>query len=78
MKGTKYEGNWIFYHDALSFLTAKETKKWMTETIFEDKSIISKWLIPINDVNKGTTYHNRPVGNSPECIPLDNCLNNDV
>ena len=57
MKGTKYGGKWLFYHDTLSFLTAKETKKWITATIFENKSMMSRWLIPTNDVNKGTTYH---------------------
>jgi hypothetical protein len=30
-KGTKHEYDWMFYHDALSLMTAKETVKWMKE-----------------------------------------------
>jgi hypothetical protein len=30
-KGTKYEDSWVFYHDALSLMTAKETIMWMEE-----------------------------------------------
>ena len=29
MKGTKYEGCGLFYHDALSQLTEKDTSEWM-------------------------------------------------
>ena len=31
-----------------------------------------------NTLNKRTLYHQRPVGNSPEFIPLDDSLNNDI
>jgi hypothetical protein len=30
-KGTKKEDDWMFYHDALSLMTAKDTIKWMQE-----------------------------------------------
>jgi hypothetical protein len=30
-RGTKYEDSWVFNHDALSLMTAKETVEWMKE-----------------------------------------------
>ena len=30
-KGTNHENSCLFYHDALSPMTAKETRKWMKE-----------------------------------------------
>ena len=71
--GTKHEDNWFFYHDALSQMTAKSTVKWM-----KDNNIYKRWLIPQNGCNKGTVYACRPVGNSPEFMPLDNSLNQDI
>ena len=37
-----------------------------------------KWLIPQNNLNANTIYHNQPVGNSPEFILLDMSLNSDI
>ena len=37
-----------------------------------------KWLLPKNGVNRNTPYDGRCVGNSPEMMPLDNSLNNDL
>ena len=31
MRGTKFEGRELFFHDALSLMTAKETVRWMKE-----------------------------------------------
>jgi len=73
MRGTKFEDNFYFYHDALSLMTAAETRKWMLEMDYE-----KYWLLPMKDLNKGTTYHNRPVGDSPEMMPLDCSLFNDL
>ena len=47
----------------------------MSNIWFDGKPIINRWLIPYNDLNKNTRYHQRPVGNSPEFMPLDNSLN---
>ena len=44
----------------------------------KEKGYYKKWLIPQNGCNGGTIYKNRPVGNSPESMPLDNNLNNDI
>ena len=41
-------------------------------------TIRKRWLTPQLDLNKGTVYFGRPVGNSPEFMPLDNSLNADI
>jgi hypothetical protein len=40
-KGTKNEDDWMFYHDALSLMTAKETIRWMQE-----KDYLKRWILP--------------------------------
>ena len=72
-RGTTHEDDWYFYHDALSQMTAKSTVRWMKQ-----RDIYRRWLIPLNGCNCGTVYDNRPVGNSPEFMPLDNSLNQDI
>ena len=77
--GTEYESNFFFYHDALSLMTAKECKKYM-----EEKGILEHWILPEHGLfskehDPGlTAYVGRPVGNSPELMPLDSCLNYDI
>ena len=66
MEGTKYSDNWFFYHDALSLMTSKSCKAWM-----DKEGILKHWLLPKEGLNKGTVYENRPIGNSPELMPLD-------
>jgi hypothetical protein len=46
MKGTKHEHDWVFYHDALSLMTAKETVSWMDERegLLQKMDFASKWL----------------------------------
>ena len=73
MSRTKFQDNFYFYHDALSLMTAAETRNWMREQDYE-----KYWLLPMKDLNIGTTYHNRPVGDSPEMMPLDCSLFNDL
>ena len=46
--------------------------------MFKGKSVMSLWLILQNNLNIGIPYHKRPVGNSPESMPPDSSLNNDV
>lgn len=75
MTGTKHVNDWYFYHDALSLLTSKDSKEYMTNKTAYGKSAIDRWLLLYNDLNKGTPYHGRPVGNLPEFMPLDNLLN---
>lgn len=54
-------------------MTAKETVDWM-----QTKGYLKHWVLPELNLNKGTVYANRPVGNSPEIMPLDCSLNQDV
>ena len=44
----------------------------------DGRSMKSRWLVPQNGVNANTVYKGRPFGNSPEFMPLDNSLNNDI
>jgi len=55
-------------------MTAGSTIKWMSDRGYKDR-----WLVQQNDVNVNSTrYHRRPVGNSPEIMPLGNSLNADI
>ena len=73
MKGTKHEDDWYFYHDALSLMASKETKEWMRK-----EGILHRWLLPKHGLNKGTVYEKFPTDNSPELMPLDTSLFQDV
>ena len=73
MKGTPHEDNWYFYHDALSLMTSIDTRNWMKQ-----EGIYDRWLLPSNGLNAGTRYENSPVGNSPELMPLDTTLFQDL
>lgn len=77
--GTKYETSWLVYHDALSSLTSGATQAWMKVTFTADgRSYFDCMVNPLNGLNAGTVYAGRPVGNSPEMMPLDSSLNKDL
>ena len=40
--------------------------------------IVNHWILHDNNLNKNTIYANRPIGNSPEVLPLDSNLNKDL
>ena len=71
--GSMYKNNFYFYHDTLSLMTSHSCKECMTRT-----GIINHWVLPQKDINKQTKYFNRPVGNSPEVMPMDSNLNKDL
>ena len=73
MKGSVHEGYFFIVHDALVLMTAMETINWMRHNGY-----LNIWLLPLNGIQDGTPYTNRPVGNSPEFMPLDNSLNRDI
>lgn len=78
MKGTKHEDDWYVYHDSLSIMTAEKTKKWMRE-----KGYLQRWILPTDDLycddpELKKRYSNNPLGNSPELMPWDTHLNQDV
>ena len=71
--GSKYEDNCFFYYDALTLMTSTSCKRFLQET-----NIIDHWILPQQGCNKKTKFANRPVGNSPEVMPLDSNLNKDL
>ena len=40
----------------------------------QQQGYLDMWILPINGYNDGTMYANRPVGDSPEMMPLDSSL----
>ena len=68
-----YEDNFFIIHDALVLMILKETINWMRQ-----KGYLHRWLIYLNGLQDGTPYAGRPVGNSPEFMPLDNWLNREI
>jgi hypothetical protein len=60
-------------HDALSLMTCAETRAWMVLMGYD-----KMWITPQLRCNAGTPFAGRPVGNSPELMPLDCSLNKDV
>ena len=73
MKGSVYEDNFFIAHDDLALMTAKGEITWTKE-----KNYSHSWLLPMNGLQYGTPYAGRPVGNSPEFMPLDNTPNRDI
>jgi hypothetical protein len=60
-EGSKYENDWFIYHDALSLMTASDTKKWM-----EDKDYLKRWIRPklglFDEDPSLKAYRDRPPG----------------
>ena len=76
-KGSTHENYCLFYHDTLSLMKAKETRKWMKEEGYKEMWILPEIdLFAIGPVLK--LYEGRPPGNSPELCNLDSCLNKDL
>ena len=44
----------------------------------KEQGYYKRWLIPQLGLNFGTKWFGVPVGNRPEWMPLDMCLNNDI
>mmetsp|Transcript_5262 Transcript_5262/g.12644 ORF Transcript_5262/g.12644 Transcript_5262/m.12644 type:complete len:259 (+) Transcript_5262:592-1368(+) len=88
MAGTEHAEEWVFYHDALVQLTDKDTISWMADP---RRDFLRRWLVPrggLNDIVKGETkngelkncfhFSKKPLGDSPEMMPLDCSLNKDA
>ena len=79
MKGTIHENTWMVYHDALAIMTSKATKQWMAT-----KGYLKRWILPSDDLYNNLpsavqrSYQGKPIGNSPEYMPLDTHLNQDI
>jgi len=72
-KGTKYEHNWLIYHDHLSQWWEKGAQAHLESRGFKDRQIRC-----LGDTNKGTRYEGNLCGNSYELMPLDNNLFSDL
>ena len=76
---TEYRDNFYFYHDALTLMTCKTAVEYMKQ-----KDIYKHWVLPEQGLfsrdhdSELKAYAGRPVGNSPELMPLDNSLNRDI
>ena len=68
-----YAGNCFFYHDMLTQMTNKDTKEWMRA-----KGYYQMWVPPMKGCNAGLVYADQPVGDSPEMMPLDSSLFEDL
>ncbi|ETV65465.1 hypothetical protein H257_17802 [Aphanomyces astaci] len=73
MHGTLHEHDWVFWHDALSQMTCRSTLEWM-----KSKDYLRRWVLPEQNLNAGTAFSGRPVGNSPELMCWDCSLIKDV
>ena len=73
IKGSVHEDDFFFVHDALVLIKAKETINWMRKNGY-----LYRWLLPLKGLKYGTSYDDRPVGNIPEFMPLDNSLIRDI
>ena len=78
MLSTVHEKEQYFYHYSLPLVTITSIMKWVVETVIDGVSVKDIQLVPQNELNAGTIYTGRPVGNSPEFIPQDNILNAEV
>ncbi len=80
--GTKHKDDWLVYHDALSLMRDEECKTWMKGQFIQGDSgptFYDKWILPMHGLNeKFKKFRDQPIGNLPEMIPLDNCLNTDL
>jgi len=69
--------DFFFYHDALKLMTAHDTIAWMKE-----KGYYKHWILPQlglqHDQPGLKRFQDAPVGDSPEMMPWDNSMNQDV
>ena len=71
--GSVHGDNFFIVHDDLVLMTAKEKINWMRKNGY-----LHWWLLPLNGLKDGDPYAVRPIGNTPEFVPLDNLLNRDI
>ena len=44
----------------------------------DEKKYLHRWFLPFNGMQDWTPYVGRPVGNTPEFMPLDNNINIEI
>ena len=76
-KGITHINAFLFYHDALLLMTAKETCN-----CTEERGYKEMWSLPEMDILHSNPvlkrFRGRPYGNIPELCNLDSCLNEDL
>jgi hypothetical protein len=73
-KGSMHEDDRLFYHDALSLMTARVSVEYMKE-----EDYFKRWILPVLGLNEDLPcYSKRPVGNLPELMSWDFSLHKDV
>ncbi len=77
-RGTTHENTFCIYRDALSQLTCTATKAWLKTKLHAGCTWFDIWITPELELNKEAAYAGRPVGNSPEMMPLDCSLLADL
>ena len=73
IKGSVHEEYLFIIHDDSVLMTVKNNTTWIKENNY-----FHHWLLPMNGFQDGTPYSGRPVGISPEFMPLDNSPNRDI
>ena len=77
---SKNDKDWMICHDSLSMFVAKENRDWMKEEKVQDgRTYRDVFLFPEDGLNAGIPgYQHRWVGNSPEFMPWDCSLFQDL
>ena len=70
---TPFAESWVIYHDALTQWWEPDTQAHLLSLGFPR----SRQMCCQGDVNKGTRYEGKLVGDTPECMPLDANLFSD-
>ena len=70
MKGSVHEEYFFIVHGDLVLMKAKGKINLMIQNGY-----LHRWLLPLNGLQYGNRYVDRPVGNSPEFMPLENSVN---
>jgi hypothetical protein len=71
----------MFCHNALSLMTAKLCIEWMKQQKIPGEVMVvyDRWIKPELGLNNYiSTFGERPPKNSPELMPLDTSLNQDI
>ena len=78
MANSAQEGDYFFITTHYLYSLRRNYGSIWKIRVFNGKRVYDKWLKPMNNLNSGTTYHERCVENSPEFMPLDNSLIYDL
>ncbi len=79
---TQHKNTYSIYHDALTQIKHKSCVEWMKTTyvLVEIELVYSRFINPLNGLNDsfGRQWAGWLVGNTPEVMPIDNSLFQDM